>query len=53
MKHIISKHQAAVLLGDRRATVAGEKGVKVGKTTAKHAAEKLGHSSHTHSKKKK
>ena len=46
MKHIKNAHQAAVILGQRRATVAGEKGTKVGTTTAKHAAQKLGKSSH-------
>ncbi len=46
MKHIRTAHQAAVILGQRRATVADQKVAKVGKTTAKHAAQKLGKSSH-------
>lgn len=47
MKHIISKHQAAIKLGERRATTAGEKvNPKVGPRTAKAAATKLGKYSH-------
>lgn len=53
MKHVFNKHKAAVVLGERRATVAGEKGVKVGVRKAGAAAEKLGESSHIHDKKKK